>query len=830
MVGSLSDITFQKANELTLMQVSQEIQNSRGRLEAVLSNVLDGIITIDSKGTIQSVNPATERIFHYEAYEIVGQNIKMLMPEQYERGHDQYLLNYLETGEAKIMGFGREVEAMRRDGSIFPMELGISEVLISGEQMFVGIVRDISERKQGELDLIAAKNKAEEATELKSEFLANMSHEIRTPMNGVIGMTNLLLETDLDPTQNTYARTAINSAENLLQLVNDILDFSKIEAGKMEFEIIPFDLLTLVEEVAEITAVKAQEKGLEMLLRFAPDIPRYVMGDPGRVRQILLNLASNALKFTEAGHILINIDIDESKSGEVLFRASIEDTGIGIAAEKQDLVFNKFSQADGSTTRKFGGTGLGLAICRELTQMMDGDIGLESAPGVGSIFWFTFRLALDENAADQSALDFSTDLSNVRAIIVDDNKVAQDIAAEQMRKAKMDVTITASGEEGLAAMKAAAEDGKPYDIGVLDYMMPGMDGVELAKEIKSDKALKNISLLMISSAPNRGDSERLETIGFNGYLTKPASGIDIIRALCAIQSMRNGTSEFTIITRHTLREASTRKDEAETENISFGGAQILLAEDNATNQLVATTMLEKMDCHVTPAGNGQEAVQLMKQRRFDLIFMDCNMPEMDGFEATKTIRNLEKRGALQKTPIVAFTAYAMKGDDQKCYAAGMDDYITKPIKKQALVGVLQKWLSEDTDIQSVKDNKEDTPQDAQNNDIDFDTLEQMKDLMGDKFGSMIEKYLSSSAKYIKQAEEALTNNNAKLLADCAHPLKSSSASLGAMRVSELAADLEHRADEIHESGGGDLSALSTMLSDLQTSFVKSEAALKEVIQ
>jgi len=868
MAGSLSDITSRKENEVKLTQFADEIQNSQARLEGVLSTVLDGIMTIDSGGIVQSMNPAAEQIFGYEAHEVIGKNVKMLMPSRYEREHDQYLDNYLGGGTAKVIGIGREVEAMRKDGSTFPMELGVSEVSISDERTFVGIVRDISDRKQAEADLIDAKNNAEEATRLKSEFLANMSHEIRTPMNGVIGMTNLLLETELNAVQKTYAGTVMSSADNLLQLVNDILDFSKIEAGKLELEIIPFDLQALVEEVADLIAVKAQENGLEMLLRFAPELPRYIMGDPGRIRQVFLNLASNALKFTEAGHVFINLSHLEVQDGQVTFRATIEDTGIGIPEDKQDYIFNKFHQADGSTTRKFGGTGLGLAICKELIHMMEGDIGVDSIEGVGSTFWFTFRLDLDANIAERGSLELSADLSGVRAIIIDDNKVAQDIAREQMHAQKMDITVTSSATEGFNAMKFAASEGKPYEMAILDYMMPGMDGVELARAIKEEEVLQDTSLLMISSAPSRGDNERMQQLGFSGYLTKPTSGHDIIKALCAIKGMRDGKTGFEMVTRHALREAASRDDDATTETANFDSAQILLAEDNRVNQMVATALLTKMGCHVTPAGNGLEAVKLMKQRSFDLVFMDCNMPEMDGFEATGIIRNLEKRENFDRTPIIAFTAYAMKGDDQKCYDAGMDDYITKPVKKQAVIKVLNKWLvdaqsstaepveleadavEEPLAVQLTADAEPEVEMMSEENGSDLseaaevadalevhdtpdwhsvvndDVYNQMKELMGEEFAPMIDQYLKDSNDYIRQAEEAVADGNADLLLLCAHSLKSSSASLGVIKLPGLASEIEAKSSKIIKNGEGSVEDLSLEVKELSRSFAEAESAFK----
>ncbi len=581
--------------------------------------------------------------------------------------------------------------------------LMVAGTTLYGYSLYKRMHRDISNVKETEqrlhnyalqmevkgMELALAKNQAEQATRLKSEFLANMSHEIRTPMNGVIGMANLLLEGDLSAVERSYAQTIVNSADSLLQIINDILDFSKIEAGKITLESIPFDLQLLCEEVADMMALKAHEKKIELLLRYPESTHRYLLGDPGRIRQILFNLSSNAIKFTEKGHVLITLESQVTTEGQIAFHVEVEDTGLGIPADKTDYIFHKFSQADSSTTRKFGGTGLGLSICRELIQLMGGTIGVRSLMGEGSTFWFDIVLEENKEGISTNLIPKKGALKNARVLVIDDNEVAQSIVREQLVPFGAEVICCSGSKEALALLAMDQQ----FNAAILDYMMPDMNGVELGKALKANPTTCSIALLMITSAPSRGDKQIMEAFGFSGYLSKPLRPSQLRDALSVMIEAQRNHQTIPMLTQHNLKEARGHLEERQNK-LQFGQVVILLAEDNLVNQKIASIMLQKYGCSVTLANNGEEAVKHIKQQHFDMILMDCQMPVMDGYEATAMIRQFETHQQQARTPIVAFTANALKGDDEACLAVGMDDYIAKPLRQKDLDRIVARWLPE----------------------------------------------------------------------------------------------------------------------------------------
>jgi PAS domain S-box-containing protein len=668
------------------LQQSQ-LTASEERYRLLFARSIAPIYKTSLDGTILDCNDAYASSLGYSSrLDLIGRsaNASYLDPAE-----GQFLIASLAaTGQLT----NREVRFKRKDETpIWVLEnANVVQDAKTGIRSIQSTFLDISDRKRAEVALKDAKEAAEAANLAKSEFLASMSHEIRTPMNGVIGMAGLLLDTDLTPEQHEYALTLRHSAESLLAIINDILDFSKIEAGKMNIEPIAFDLFVAVEETTELFQSKLQDKKLEMIVRYDPDLPLRFICDPGRIRQILVNLIGNAIKFTARGHIYVNVERVKLEDGKADVRLTVEDTGVGIPEDKLRSVFERFTQADASTTRKYGGTGLGLSICRRLVHLLGGNIQVRSKVNEGSAFTFTLPLAVDDTVPSPPIREVA--IENLRVLYVDDNSINRFILHEQMDHWKLRNACFCSGAETLAAMRSACNSGDPFHIAIADHEMPGMDGLELAKEIKANPHLRETLLVMLSSRGRRGDARQAKEAGFAAYLSKPTKPRDLLDVLKTVWSnSKQSPGGFPLVTRYTLAEAVGASREKRTLAKNAVKPRVLVVDDNPVNQRVASSLLQRLGCRVDVAANGQEAVDMLDTIPYDIIFMDCQMPVMDGFEATKEIRRREA-GELHST-IVAMTANAMKRDRELCLEAGMDDYIAKPISKAGLAELLKKHLS-----------------------------------------------------------------------------------------------------------------------------------------
>ncbi len=670
------DLAIQKAHD----DLEKRVEERTAYLNALIENSPLAIMVLDSQQKVQLCNPAFEFLFQFTRQEVIGKSVDGLLADGDLLLEAQTIAIQARSDKPVHLITRRQ----RKDRSLVDVELHTVGLVVANQVAgSLVIYQDISARKRDEIAMQQAKEAAEAASKAKSEFLANMSHEIRTPMNGIIGMTELVLDTTLDAEQREYLDMAKSSADSLLSLINDILDYSKIEAGKLDIEAVDFSLGNSLSDTLKALSLRAHQKGLELAHDLQPDVPDAIVGDPGRLRQVIVNLVGNAIKFTQKGEVVVYVQVESQFEKEIQLHFTIADTGIGIPAEKQSAIFEAFTQADGSMSRTYGGTGLGLTISARLVGFMQGRIWVESELGKGSRFHFTARFGLQKVSARTIVSRDPSILHDMRVLIVDDNATNRQVLLKSLSAWETIPLTVESGAKAISALKEAHSIGISYPLILLDAQMPVMDGFVLAEWIKKNPESGAATIMMLSSAGQRGDAKRCREIGVSAYLPKPIRQTELLDAiLTALETRSLAGSSRPLVTRHSLREDSNR-------------LRILLAEDNPVNQVLAVRLLEKRGHRVTVAGNGKDALAALIKNSFDLVLMDVQMPQMNGFEATAAIREKEKSSG-QHLPVIAMTAHAMVGDKERCLEAGMDGYLTKPIQLEKLDELLSQYSLTDS--------------------------------------------------------------------------------------------------------------------------------------
>jgi PAS domain S-box-containing protein len=762
---------------------ASQLATTEQRYRLLFERSLAGVYRTTLEGRILDCNDACARVLGYSSRdELLGST----MVSAYAAPDDLAQFISRVQNEHSVSNYERRL--LRRDGTPVWVLENANLTKVDGVESIEGTLFDITERKRAEEELQNAKETAEAASRAKSEFLANMSHEIRTPMNGIIGMTELTLETDLTTEQREYLGMVKTSADSLLTVINDILDFSKIEAGKLDLDTTAFNLRDMLEETARSFAVSAGTKGLELICDIRPDVPFDVVGDPIRLRQVIVNLLGNAIKFTDRGEVVLHVEVQEKSDQGLSLHFAIQDSGIGISKDKQQVIFEAFSQADTSSRRKYGGTGLGLTISSRLTQMMGGRIWVESEPGQGSTFHFTSLFQLPQQANPKERENQLT-LQGIHVLVVDDNPTNRRILERTLLQWEMRPTVVDSGWTALSALKRAKEQNDPITLLLLDAQMPGMDGFTFASRLYEDPSLTSATVMMLTSAGQRGDAARCREVGISAYLTKPVRQVELREAILKVLGMQKQRAEDSkLITRHSLRE--TRRQ-----------LRILLAEDNAINREVAVRLLGKRGHVVIVTENGKEAVAALDASpdHFDVVLMDVQMPEMDGFEATAAIREKEKSTG-KHMPIIAMTAHAMKGDRERCLAAGMDAYVSKPVQFDELIRVTESFSEKE--VPAIE-----SPERTWDIDVALSRVGGDQQLLSD----LAKIFCEQSPKLLSAIETAIDQRNLPGLKRGAHSLRSAIATFAADHASEVAAQLE---DSSRSEGFEEYRATFTQLKSL----------------
>ena len=778
-MAAIRDITKRKQTEDALRD--REIQ-----MRSITDSAYDAIIMLDPAGNISYWNNAAERIFGYKSEEAIGKNLHNLMvPSHYHEAYLDAFPKFVKSGKGNAIGKTLDLEAIRKDKTIVPVQLSLSAAKLSSGWHAIGILRDVTDQKKNEDELINAKTVAEEATNAKSEFLANMSHEIRTPMNAVIGFSELLKKTEMTMKQRDYINKIDSSAKSLLGIINDILDFSKMEAGKLELESVDFRLDDVINNIVGMISTKAAEKNVELINNIESDVPYFLVGDPLRVGQILLNLVNNAVKFTNEGHVLVEAKLVKKEAGRCQIRFSVSDTGIGLTKDQKEKLFSAFSQADTSVTRRFGGTGLGLTISKRLVEMMNGKIAVESEFGVGSTFAFDIDFVMQQEDKAIIAFDKRT-LRNLKVLIVDDNAVSREILKDQISAFGVDAVSVDSGRAAIAEVKKQSKH-KPFDLVIMDWRMPEMDGIEAAKTILNDKSIDHMPMAIMVSAFGREEvARKAEKIGINSFLMKPINQSLLFDTIVNMFDMDK--SGMTI-------QSAANEGEGEAD-IRIEGMHILLVEDNAINQEVAMEILSSAGARVEIANNGKEALEAIAAHAYDLVLMDLQMPVMGGYEATKLIRADRKN---QDLPIIAMTAHAMQGVEAECKAAGMNDYVSKPINPRNLFTTILKWAKQEAGTENRNTEAPSQIDTGTKAEADFarrmpgvDLQEGLGRVNGNArlYQKLLKDFVQNYTSDTDGIKQAIAAHNMEQAGRLAHTLKGVAGNLSANEISRIAELLE----------------------------------------